>query len=91
VEDMATGKKSSKGRFLYLFDWNAKSRKKLFSNKTETHGMIVSFSFKLHFCFTFACVMMLICPVTSAIFPMQKDLSKGKEVSMIMRFLITSW
>ncbi|KAJ8430554.1 hypothetical protein Cgig2_019126 [Carnegiea gigantea] len=34
---MATERKRSKGRFLYLFDWNAKSRKKLFSNKTETY------------------------------------------------------
>ncbi|XP_074307846.1 uncharacterized protein LOC141642803 [Silene latifolia] len=33
---MATEGKHSKGRFLYLFDWNAKSRKKLFSNKSES-------------------------------------------------------
>ncbi|KAH9612943.1 hypothetical protein KSS87_012477 [Heliosperma pusillum] len=33
---MATEGKRSKGRFLYLFDWNAKSRKKLFSNKSES-------------------------------------------------------
>lgn len=32
---MAAEGKRSKGRFLYLFDWNAKSRKKLFSNKSE--------------------------------------------------------
>ncbi|KAL2941111.1 Protein LONGIFOLIA 2 [Bienertia sinuspersici] len=33
---MATEGKRSKGRFQYLFDWNAKSRKKLFSNKSES-------------------------------------------------------
>ncbi|GAB2277401.1 hypothetical protein Dimus_012106 [Dionaea muscipula] len=33
---MANEKKSSKGRFLYLFEWNANSRKKLFiNNKPE--------------------------------------------------------
>ncbi|GMH10432.1 hypothetical protein Nepgr_012273 [Nepenthes gracilis] len=32
---MAAEKKGSKGNFLYLFDWNTKSRKKLFSNKSE--------------------------------------------------------
>lgn len=36
---MATEKKRLKGRFLYLFDWNAKSRKKLFSNKSESSGI----------------------------------------------------
>lgn len=34
--EMATEGKRSKGRFLYLFDWNAKSRKKLFSNSSES-------------------------------------------------------
>ncbi|CAO2836607.1 unnamed protein product [Amaranthus hypochondriacus] len=33
---MASEGKRSKGRFLYLFDWNAKSRKKLFINKSES-------------------------------------------------------
>ncbi|KAL9233429.1 hypothetical protein vseg_008433 [Gypsophila vaccaria] len=33
---MAAEAKRSKGRFLYLFDWNAKSRKKLFSNKSDS-------------------------------------------------------
>lgn len=32
---MDTEKRSSKGGFLQLFDWNVKSRKKLFSNKSE--------------------------------------------------------
>lgn len=35
---MEVEKKSSKGGFLHLFDWNVKSRKKLFSNKTELHA-----------------------------------------------------
>ncbi|XP_021742658.1 uncharacterized protein LOC110708749 isoform X1 [Chenopodium quinoa] len=33
---MAAEGKRSKGRFLYLFDWNTKSRKKLFSNKSDS-------------------------------------------------------
>ncbi|GAB4855638.1 hypothetical protein Ancab_024259 [Ancistrocladus abbreviatus] len=33
---MATEKKGSKGRLLYLFDWDAKSRKKLFSGKSDS-------------------------------------------------------
>ncbi|GAB4835755.1 hypothetical protein Ancab_000665 [Ancistrocladus abbreviatus] len=33
---MATEKKGSKGRFFSLFDWNAKSRKKLFSSKIDS-------------------------------------------------------
>ncbi|KAL8160040.1 hypothetical protein V2J09_001577 [Rumex salicifolius] len=37
-EHMAAEKKGSKGKFLYLFDWHAKSRKKLFSNKSELSG-----------------------------------------------------
>ncbi|CAN4110983.1 unnamed protein product [Withania somnifera] len=32
---MEVEKRSSKGGFLQLFDWNSKSRKKLFSNKSE--------------------------------------------------------
>ncbi|XP_059652327.1 uncharacterized protein LOC132299614 [Cornus florida] len=32
---MEAEKRVSKGGFLHLFDWNAKSRKKLFSNKSE--------------------------------------------------------
>lgn len=32
---MEVEKRSSKGGFLQLFDWNAKSRKKLFSNKSD--------------------------------------------------------
>lgn len=35
---MAAEKKGSKGKFLYLFDWHAKSRKKLFSSKSESSG-----------------------------------------------------
>ncbi|KAI3755030.1 hypothetical protein L1987_54823 [Smallanthus sonchifolius] len=34
-EKMEVEKQSSKGGFLQLFDWNAKSRKKLFSNKPD--------------------------------------------------------
>lgn len=34
-EEMEVEKRSSKGGFLQLFDWNSKSRKKLFSNKSE--------------------------------------------------------
>ncbi|GJV69851.1 uncharacterized protein Tco_1485360, partial [Tanacetum coccineum] len=34
-EKMEVEKRSSKGGFLQLFDWNAKSRKKLFSNKPD--------------------------------------------------------
>ncbi|CAI9103499.1 OLC1v1001994C1 [Oldenlandia corymbosa var. corymbosa] len=33
---MEVEKRSSKGGFLQLFDWNVKSRKKLFSNKSES-------------------------------------------------------
>ena len=32
---MEVEKKSSKGGFLNLFDWNGKSRKKLFANNAE--------------------------------------------------------
>lgn len=37
-EKMEVEKRSSKGGFLQLFDWNAKSRKKLFSNKPDLPG-----------------------------------------------------
>lgn len=39
---MAAEGKRSKGRFHYLFDWNAKSRKKLFSNKSESCGNCIN-------------------------------------------------
>lgn len=32
---MEAEKKRSKGGFLHLFDWNGKSRKKLFANHSE--------------------------------------------------------
>lgn len=32
---MEAEKKRSKGGFLHLFDWNGKSRKKLFANNSE--------------------------------------------------------
>ncbi|RAL52667.1 hypothetical protein DM860_007435 [Cuscuta australis] len=35
---MEVEKRSSKGGFLHLFDWNIKSRKKLFSSKSEVPG-----------------------------------------------------
>lgn len=37
-EMMEAEKKRSKGGFLQLFDWNGKSRKKLFSNNSELDG-----------------------------------------------------
>lgn len=47
---MGIEKQSSKGGnyvggFLQMFDWNAKSRKKLFSNKPEVPG--ICFEFKI--------------------------------------------
>lgn len=38
---MEVEKKRSKGGFLNLFDWNGKSRKKLFSNNSDLPGMFV--------------------------------------------------
>ncbi|CAH9073911.1 unnamed protein product [Cuscuta epithymum] len=35
---MEVEKRTLKGGFLHLFDWNLKSRKKLFSSKAEVHG-----------------------------------------------------
>ena len=36
---MEVEKRRSKGGFLNLFDWNGKSRKKLFSNNSDLPGM----------------------------------------------------
>lgn len=38
---MEVDKRSSKGGFLQLFDWNVKSRKKLFSNKPDLPGTLL--------------------------------------------------
>lgn len=38
-QKMEVEKRRSKGRFLNLFDWNGKSRKKLFSNNSHLPGM----------------------------------------------------
>lgn len=40
---MEVEKRRSKGGFLNLFDWNGKSRKKLFSNNSDLPGMCVLF------------------------------------------------
>lgn len=42
---MEVEKRSSKGGFLQLFDWNVKSRKKLFSNKPDLPGKLLFFIF----------------------------------------------
>lgn len=38
---MEVDKKRSKGGFLNLFDWNGKSRKKLFSSNSESSGRFI--------------------------------------------------
>ena len=38
---MEVEKRSSKAGFLQLFDWNGKSRKKLFSNKPDIPGKLL--------------------------------------------------
>lgn len=46
MEIMEVHKRSSKGgSFLSLFDWNGKSRKKLFSENSDRPGMTVNSSF----------------------------------------------
>lgn len=38
---MEVEKRRSKGGFFHLFDWNGKSRKKLFSNNAELSGLFL--------------------------------------------------
>lgn len=74
-EKMEVEKRSSKGGFFQLFEWNVKSRKKLFSNKSELPGNFTSqfllwlrchykyvylCSFPFQFLVSFACSLCLV-------------------------------
>lgn len=46
---MEAERRSSKGGFFQLFDWNAKSKKKLFSNKSALPGTSIQHNYLFFF------------------------------------------